>query len=112
MESWRGRIEDQLKATSQVGAVRQRRELVENRWRQLNALGTEHGSPSKLSPNSKQIRQELFQNTGELKDATLKTFKKKFAAMIQSLNNASERLNEVHIEECHFAKWIGCKCKQ
>lgn len=75
------------------------RNLVENRWAQLLAFASEKNSPSKLSPSSRQIKSDVFQKEGPLKEASIKGFKKKMNGYLQGLSNACDRLNSVQREE-------------
>ena len=85
------------------------RSLMADRWRLVRAFGqppgsdhTEGGSPAKLSPGTKKIRDDFFEGDpaaqGKFSEAAFKIFQKRFKTMIQMLTNASEGLERVHQE--------------
>lgn len=77
------------------------RSLVCDRWDLLQAFGSSETSESssKLSPNSQELRSELFQVTGQLKEKSMKDYRKRLSGYVQCLTNASDRLNDVVREE-------------
>ena len=87
------------------------RQLLEKRWEQLNEFASENVSSnksSKLSPESAQLKKDIFSKEGPLKDSSIKGYKKKLTAYVQGLSNASDRLNSVHREEAgHFVLLIS-----
>lgn len=84
------------------------RQLLEKRWDQLNEFASENESSSKLSPESKQFKKDIFSKEGPLKESSIKGYKKKLTAYVQGLSNASDRLNSVHREEAgHFVLLIS-----
>lgn len=99
LDTWREPVAQQLSATAKLESLSAHRSLVENRFHLLKALVSASTSPSKLSPNSQQLKRDVFQVDGPLKDASFKSYKKKLTSMVQSLTNASDRLNSVFREE-------------
>lgn len=98
--SWESRISDQLAATASNTALTAHRELVQNRWKLTRSFGLPDASPSKLSPQSKKMKMDVFgDDPATLSTALLKSYKKKFQGYVQCLSNASDRLNEVHRED-------------
>ena len=104
----------QLLATSKFEALSDHRELLQTRWNQLESFVFAEKSPTKLSPESKKLKTSFFQQktglTGgasgsdktdtKFAPGTLKNYKKRLSGYMQSVTNASDRLNEVHREEC------------
>lgn len=94
-------IKDQMSSTANIPALGDHRDLVESRWKQLRGFGLAESSPGKLSPGSLAMKNDFFgDDQKRLNAPLLKNFKKKFAGYMQSLTNASDRLNEVQREEC------------
>lgn len=94
-------IKDQMFSTANNPALVDHRDLVEGRWKQLRGFALAETSPGKLSPGSLSMKNDFFgDDQKKLTAPLLKSFKKKFAGYMQSLTNASDRLNEVHREEC------------
>lgn len=86
--------------------LKDHRSLMADRWTLALAFvkppgSTPPGSPAKLSPGTKKIREEFFEGdpaAGKFNEAAFKLYQKKFKTMIQMLTNASEGLNRVHQE--------------
>ena len=100
---------EQLSLTSKMESLADHRELLKSRWNQLQSFAFSQNSPTKLSPDSKKLKRCFFQQDSDdghadkLAPAVLKSFKKRLTGYMQSVTNASDRLNEVHREECTFA---------
>lgn len=99
MKEWQHGIGQQLAATAGIAEVAGHRSLVDQRWALLCAFTQETTSPTKLSPLSKKLKENLFKKEGSLDEASLNQYKKKFTSMIQGLSNASDRLDAVHKED-------------
>eukprot|EP00435_Cladocopium_sp_Y103_P006169 s2951_g2.t1 len=96
---WSENIQQSLVACASNTNLAEYRNLVKNRWHQLLAFASNQKSPSKLSPSSRQIKSDVFQKEGPLKEASIKGFKKKLNGYVQGLSNACDRLNAVQREE-------------
>ena len=95
IKDWEPHVAQQLQSTEGNDELKGHRELVSQRWENaLGFLSSDHPSIH-LSPNSKDLKSELYKSDGPLNESFLKGFKKRMAGYIQSLNNASERLNDV-----------------
>lgn len=100
VEKWRATINDQLTSTAQYTSLAEHRDLVSNRWGQVLAFSGKGGSPSKLSPKSRELKSSLFNaGLGELDAGSFTGYKKRHAAMMQGLSNAHGRLVDLHKEE-------------
>ena len=94
-------INEQMSSTADIPSLTDHRELVESRWKQIRSFALAETSPGKLSPGSLAMKKDFFgDDQKKLTVPLIKNYKKKFAGYMQSLTNASDRLNEVHREEC------------
>lgn len=99
----------QLASTMGQEPLAAHRDLVVGRWEQAKSFALADVSPKKLSPNARKYKEDFFGDAESLSTSLLKTVKKKFTGYLQSLTNASDRLNEVQREECHsILQWGHC----
>lgn len=106
IDDWQDHINTQLSSTEGVDALSDHRGLVENRWTALRSFATEEADNSVLSPDSKQLKSDVFLKEGALSDTSLKSYKKKLTSYVQGLSNASDRLNSIHREEVGYLALI------
>lgn len=99
IKEWEPHVEQQLGATADYEELAGHRDLVSQRWTSLRAFLSADHSPQKLSPQSKELKNEIFKKDGVLSESFFKSYKKRMASYVQGLTNASERLNDVQREE-------------
>ncbi len=99
IKEWEPHVEQQLAATADYEELMGHRDLVSQRWYSLRGFLSADHSPQKLSPQSKDLKAEIFKKDGDLSESSFKNYKKRMASYIQGLTNASERLNDVQREE-------------
>ena len=102
IDDWKDHISAQLTSTEGVSALGDHRGLVENRWTALRSFAIEAEDNSMLSPESKQLKNDVFLKEGTLNDTSMKSYKKKLTSYVQGLSNASDRLNSLHREEVGY----------
>ena len=98
VKEWQSTITDQLQACETNENLKDYKDLVQSRWHQLIAFTSESSSPSKLSPTSRDLKANIFSKSEPVKEAFLKSYKKKLQGFFQGLANASDRLNTVQRE--------------
>lgn len=99
IKQWEPRVEQKLASTADYEELMGHRDLVSQRWDSLRGFLSADHSPQKLSPQSKELKAEIFKKDGDLSESSFKNYKKRMASYIQGLTNASERLNDVQREE-------------
>ena len=102
MKEMQEMIVNQVAATDGWTSLTAHRDLVQNRWDQLRSFALSDVSPQKLSPNAKKLKHDFFDDGGARSKDLFKNYRKRFSGFVQSLVNASDRLNEVQREECFF----------
>lgn len=95
IKDWQPHVQQQLQSTADDDELKGHRELVNQRWENMMGFLSPEHSSNHLSPNSKDLKSELYKSDGPLNESFLKGFKKRMTSYIQSLSNASERLNDV-----------------
>lgn len=97
-------VNEQLAITDGFEDLDDHRQLVKSRYDHVKAFAYSDDPPDiLLSPGSKKIKDDFFRpSDGKLNENHIKVFAKKFKALVQLVNNASESLNTVHRELCNL----------
>ena len=98
MAKWTTPIQQQLESSKDNPLLADYASLLSSRYDQLMAFAKADAAPSLLSPDSKAVKQHVFEEQSALDESVLKSYKKKLNSYLQGVSNASERLNSVQQE--------------